>query len=164
MPTLTKRHSRRSRALQTAGKAASQQNVYSSLPIANDFLVRFEAIQIAYGRRPTSEETDIGPCDRADPRRPRPPVAIGPVLSLTGGKSGKSWIFTTTILDGVTPDMPAYSEDLVVAACIRVSSVERILSLTTLALAWGPRFGHQIALIDTFVSELEAGCVFLMEW
>ena len=139
--------------------------------IANDFLVRFEAAfkSLTVGD-PLQEETDIGPLAtepiRADLDRQVSESIMKGALLLMGGKNreGPGFFYEPTILDGVTPDMPAYSEETFgpVAACIRVSSVEEAISVAN-----NSRFGlgasvwtSDPALIDTFVSELEAGCVF----
>lgn len=120
---------------------------------------------------PMAADTNIGPMARADLRstlhdQVERSVAAGAVLR-AGGKAveGRGFTYEPTVLDHVTPEMPAFNEETFgpVAAIIRVKSAE-----DAIAHANDTEFGlgaaiwtRDVAKAAIYARQLDAGAVFI---
>ncbi|MBN8914916.1 MAG: NAD-dependent succinate-semialdehyde dehydrogenase [Rhizobiales bacterium] len=120
---------------------------------------------------PMAADTNIGPMARADLRatlhdQVERSVAAGAVLR-AGGKAveGRGFTYEPTVLDHVTPGMPAFNEETFgpVAAIIRVKSAE-----DAIAHANDTEFGlgaaiwtRDVAKAAIYARQLDAGAVFI---
>jgi succinate-semialdehyde dehydrogenase/glutarate-semialdehyde dehydrogenase len=107
-------------------------------PVAEEFVARFRALAEArVPGDPLDENSGLGPVARADLREAlhaqvRDALAHG-ARAVTGGElpSGAGFFYPPSILDGVTPEMRAWREELFgpVASIIRVSGDDEALRI-----------------------------------
>ena len=140
--------------------------------IAEDFVARYiTAIRELQAGDPMDENITLAPMARADLREEihsqvEASIAAGAELK-TGGDNieGTGNFYQPTLLDKVSPGMPAYDEELFgpVAAVIRVRDEAEALSVAN-----NTRFGLGSSVWtqnnergEAFARKLEAGCVFV---
>ncbi len=139
--------------------------------VYDEFMDHFKQIVADYKiGDPMEDETEIGPMAREDLAEELEEQVVdalekGATLVL-GGKRNKAH-FEPTIIEGVTADMRAYSEELFgpVASVIKVKSEEEAI-----AIANSSCFGLGVSLFSEkplrlapFISKLEDGAVFINE-
>ncbi|MGW4559679.1 NAD-dependent succinate-semialdehyde dehydrogenase [Streptomyces sp. NPDC004365] len=120
---------------------------------------------------PTDHATNIGPMARADLRETlhdqvERSIAAGAELKLGGRPvDGPGWFYPPTVLDHVTPGMPAFDEETFgpVAAITRVATAEEAIALanrTEYGLA-ATLWTGELSRARTLIRRLDAGAVFV---
>ncbi|MEJ0012111.1 MAG: aldehyde dehydrogenase family protein [Bauldia sp.] len=140
--------------------------------VADQFVAAFVAnvAKLKVGD-PTKRDTDIGPMARRDlrddlHRQVERSVAAGATLRIGGEPlAGPGYYYAPTVLDNVTPEMAAFSEETFgpVAAVIRVASVDeaiRLANQTEFGLG-AALWTRDIARARGLARRIEAGAVFI---
>jgi acyl-CoA reductase-like NAD-dependent aldehyde dehydrogenase len=168
-------------AARTAARARNQNSGQSCIaakrflveePVAEAFLERFVAAVTALRvGDPRDRATNVGPLARADlreslARQVEASRARGARLVVGGAPlPGRGFFYQPTILDGVSPEMPAFCEETFgpVAAVIRVRDAEEAIALAN-ASDYGlgaALWTQNLARARQLVRQIEAGVVFV---
>ena len=168
-------------AARTAARARNQNSGQSCIaakrflveePVAEAFLERFVAAVTALRvGDPRDRATNVGPLARADlreslARQVEASRARGARLVVGGAPlPGRGFFYQPTILDGVSPEMPAFCEETFgpVAAVIRVRDAEEAIALAN-ASDYGlgaTLWTQNLARARQLVRQIEAGVVFV---
>ena len=168
-------------AARTAARARNQNSGQSCIaakrflveePVAEAFLERFVAAVTALRvGDPRDRATNVGPLARADlreslARQVEASRARGARLVVGGAPlPGRGFFYQPTILDGVSPEMPAFCEETFgpVAAVIRVRDAEEAIALAN-ASDYGlgaTLWTQNLARARQLARQIEAGVVFV---
>jgi len=167
-------HAARARCQNSGQSCIAAKRFIVEEPIADAFTQHLtEQLNTLEVGDPWQPETDVGPLARRDLRdslhdQVTRSVDAGARL-VAGGQipSGPGYFYPPTLLDGVTPGMPAFDEETFgpVAAVIRARDIDHAIELANQspyglgASLWSLRGDRAVEL----ASRIEAGCVFINE-
>lgn len=144
--------------------------------VYNQFVEKFTArMKSKKMGDPFEENTDVGPMARADLRdelhnQVQESVKLGAKLSLGGFiPERKGAFYPPTILENITAEMPAYSEELFgpVAAIIKVKDEEEAIKVANDSIygLGAAIFSNDVERANNLAAnKLEAGCCFINEF